>query len=253
MPREKKKYILINRGFSGDYLEDHIGHEMINFLADDRGRQWCYINKDGQLAFDKYGKIDWVINVILVRRGVFEVLNVFQVNEHLEVASKTSQGKRYRLVEEHTKYIKKFGITYGKVPFHSIFDDLSVITFSVSKVLLPKKRIILTDSNLAGDVLEADAIRVNMIRSSDGEEKKLGNQSPRTYVSNNDESYEKLLSLFQDESMFHRGYLPQYDDILLGASMAFCEHDTRVVDTKEYERQKKLFLERIKERSKQVK
>ena len=188
--KRQKKYILINRGFSGEYLEDHLGHEMINFLADDRGRQWCYINKDGQLAFDKYGKIDWVINIILVRRGVFEVLNAFRVDQHLEITTKTSQGKRYRLVEEHAKYLKKQGITYGKAPFHSIFEDLSVITFSVSKVYLPKKRIILTDSDLAGDFLEPDAIRVNMTRGSDGAKKKLGNQSPRTYVSSDDAPYE---------------------------------------------------------------
>ena len=245
--RQPKKYVLINRGFSGTYLEDHIGHEMINFLADDRGRQWCFINKNGELPFDKYDRIDWVINVILVRRGVFEVLNAFRVGKHLEVATKTSQGKRYRLPEEHAKFLRSQKITYGGVPFHDIFEEEdSVVTFSVAKVYLPRKRIILTDADLTGDPLEKDAIRVKMIRGSDGEDKKLGNQSPRTYVSSSDGSYEELLSLFQDESMFKKGYLPQYEDILLGVQMAYCERDSQVVDITEFEEQKRLFLKRIK-------
>lgn len=241
-----KKYILINRGFSGTYLETKLGHELINFVADDRGRQWCFINKDGQLAFDKYGKVEWVINTILVRRGVFEVLNVMNVKGgHLEVYKNTPDGK-VRLHEEHTKYLKSQDIRFGGVVFHDLFHDLSVVTFRAEQVYLPRKRIILTHEDLTGDPLAPDSIHLEMINNSTGKAKQLGNQSARTYVSNKDGAYELLLSLISNPEYFKKGYQPQFADIILGYPMSFCEKDSDVVDLTEYIDQKQRFIEAIK-------
>lgn len=243
-----KKYILINRGFSGTYLETRLGHELINFIEDDSGRQWCYINKNGELAFDKYGKVEWVINTILVRRGVFEVLNVMYVKGgHLETYKNTPQGK-VRLREEHSKYLKEQDIRFGGVPFHDLYLEQDIVTFRAKQVYLPLKRIILSHEDLSDDPLGPDSIRLEMVKNSTGEAKQLGNQSARTYVSNNDVAYERLLSLISNPDFFQMGHQSQFEDIYHGQPMAFCEKDSAWVKLTEYLNQKKRFVTAVLEK-----
>ena len=242
MPR----YILINRIYSGAYLKDRLGHEAINLVADDRGRQWCYINPNGLLPADKRGKVDWVINTILIRRGVFEVLNVFNVRDgELMRYVRTTQGTKEPLLDDHREFLIKQGIKYGGVAFHDIFEPDSVITFKANDVYVPRKRIVLTHMDLTGDPLNEDAIHLHMEGLNDAEEKQLGTQSARTYVRDTDQAYADLIAAINDQSLLRKRYLPMIADLDAGAEMAYCERDAGVVDLTEYQRQKDWFLERI--------
>ena len=235
-----KRYILINRVFSGTYLSDHVGHELINFIADDYGRQWCFVNKDGTMPFERYNKVDWIINCILVRRGVFEVLNAFFVQgSHIEFSEQAWRDKRIFHYQEQNEYLKRANVRYGGALVSDIYNDGAIVTYVARQVLLPKKRILLTHLNLTGDPLEGDAVRLIMEEG----EKELGNQSPRTYVANTDQSYEELGRLLGDEAYFKKGFMPTVGDIRYGANMAYCEKDRELVNLTEYDKQKQLFLD----------
>lgn len=43
----KKNVIILNHMFTGNYLQDNIGHEIINLFSDDNGDQYIYLCKDG--------------------------------------------------------------------------------------------------------------------------------------------------------------------------------------------------------------
>lgn len=48
--------------FTGDYLNDNIGHEIINLFKDDNGENYIYLCKDGKYDI-KNGEPDYVIQV----------------------------------------------------------------------------------------------------------------------------------------------------------------------------------------------
>ena len=243
--RVDKRYILINRVFSGTYLSDHIGHELINFLADDHGTQWCFVNKNGEMPLDKYNKVDWVINVILIRRGVFEVLNAFHtVGGHIEF-SEFADRKRIFHAREQSAFLNRLDVKYGGVPVTKLYNDGAIVTYRVPEVYVPKKRIVISHLDLTGDALEQDAIRVKMTHPSGEKEKQLGNQSPRTYIVSTDASYGTMLSLLGNQDYFKKGFLPQVDDLQYGIPLAYCEKDADLIDLTMFHEQKRLFLEKI--------
>ena len=79
MPKQLKIAIILNHMFTGNYLDKNIGHEIINLFADDYGRNFIYLCKDG-----KFNRNDIDIEnsvVIQVRRpkdktGTLEVISV---------------------------------------------------------------------------------------------------------------------------------------------------------------------------------
>ena len=69
--------IILNHMFTGNYLEDNIGHEIINLFSDDKGEQYIYLCRDGKFNRDDM----YVEHVVQVRRpdksaGTLEVINI---------------------------------------------------------------------------------------------------------------------------------------------------------------------------------
>lgn len=47
---KKKKAIILNHMFTGDFLNDNIGHEVINLFVDDKEKHYVYLCKDGKFS-----------------------------------------------------------------------------------------------------------------------------------------------------------------------------------------------------------
>lgn len=109
--------------FTGDYLNDNIGHEIINLFKDDNGENYIYLCKDGKYDI-KNGEPDYVIQV---RRPH----NTTHTLEIINIATGISvfDGKQE-------------DIKYGGVPVTEIFKYNSkqqdvCITFTAEKVIKP--------------------------------------------------------------------------------------------------------------------
>ena len=37
--------IIMNKIFTGEYLEDNLGHELVNFIVDDTNKRYIYVGK----------------------------------------------------------------------------------------------------------------------------------------------------------------------------------------------------------------
>lgn len=55
--------IVLNRMFAGEFLDDHIGHEIVNMYKDDQGRNYVYIQPYGTYQAAHNGKIGAVLMV----------------------------------------------------------------------------------------------------------------------------------------------------------------------------------------------
>ena len=62
--RNRDDVIVLNRVFSGEYLEDNIGHEVINLFKSDNGKYYLYLNALG--SFHKQWK-NRIKSMLLVR------------------------------------------------------------------------------------------------------------------------------------------------------------------------------------------
>ena len=113
--------------FTGDYLNDNIGHEIINLFKDDNGENYIYLCKDGKYDI-KNGEPDYVIQV---RRPH----NTTHTLEIINIATDISVFNG-----------KQEDIKYGGVPVTEIFKYNSrqqdvCITFKAQKVIKPSSPI----------------------------------------------------------------------------------------------------------------
>ena len=128
--------------YSGEYLGDNIGHEIINLFKADDGNNYIYLCKDGKFngEFPKY--------VIQVRRygtRTLEVVNIAEVDTEWDWNSvKEPRKKKEKATwkEERAEAIKL--IKYGEVGIESIFKENkeqgtdTFVTFKAKQVVKPK-------------------------------------------------------------------------------------------------------------------
>jgi len=55
--------IVINRMFSGEYLRENLGHEVINLYQADNGNHYLYLLDDGEVGQDNKGKVKWMLMI----------------------------------------------------------------------------------------------------------------------------------------------------------------------------------------------
>lgn len=111
--------IVLNRVFAGGFLDDHIGHEIVNMYKDDRGRNYVYIQPYGTYQASHHGKI----GAVLMVRSVpgMSALEVLGLAIGLTDIFNPALGYKKQW-EVHTKYILDNKITYGGVTLLDIFD-----------------------------------------------------------------------------------------------------------------------------------
>lgn len=128
--------------YSGEYLGDNIGHEIINLFKADDGNNYIYLCKDGKYngEFPKY--------VIQVRRygtRTLEVVNIAEVDTKWDWNSDKEPRKKKEKAtwkEERAEAIKL--IKYREVGIESIFKENkeqgtdTFVTFKAKRVVKPK-------------------------------------------------------------------------------------------------------------------
>lgn len=153
--RNRDDVIVLNRVFSGEYLEDNIGHEVINLFKSDNGKYYLYLNALG--SFHKQWK-NRIKSMLLVRtiKGA-KMLEVIGLATGLsdvydpELAEKTNDSKKPqpKLKADQDAFIDNNSISYGGVRINDIFCGNSFqqdvcISFEAERVVKPKEPIFIT-------------------------------------------------------------------------------------------------------------
>ena len=185
--------IVLNRMYSGEYLDENLGHEIINLYKSDNGRFFLYLNALG--TFDK----KWtnkIKTMFLVRtiRGTKQL-------EVLGVATDLTDVYKYGDVNQK-EFIELNNIKYAGKFLHEIFisnkkqQDIC-ITFEAKKVLLPAKKIILSfDEN----TFEQNKSNLCVLKIYGINQAKA---SLKQYIDVSDTIFSKLQSLINDPSLWN--------------------------------------------------
>ena len=159
--------IIVNHMFSGKYLEDNIGHEIINLYKSDSGEYFIYLCKNGTFDPKKY-PIDKIKHVLLVRRT--------DKHNELEVLGVTTGKIEYIAPNDP----RQWSVLYGGKPVGNIFkqnlvqQDLN-LTFKVENVVRPTTPILITKKDFG--YKKDDNPKIRTMNSS---------QTLRTYIKSED-------------------------------------------------------------------
>lgn len=128
--------IVINRMYNGNYLNDNLGHEIINLYKSDNGHNYIYLNSLGTFSKEHTNKVG---SILLVR--------TIPNKKALEILGKaegiTDVYRNGNSSKEQIDYIKKNKIYYGDVRLDLLFSKNKsqqdiFITFKAETVVRPK-------------------------------------------------------------------------------------------------------------------
>lgn len=126
--------IILSRMYVGSYLQNNIGHEVINLFKDDNGENYIYINEDGRINPKYNDSVKAVLLVKYVEKGVMEV--IAKAEGLKQILYKT--GDVQEESSNQVSYVDDNHISYGGVPLYKIYngaaDDRIVITYKVEKL-----------------------------------------------------------------------------------------------------------------------
>ena len=133
--------IVLNRMYCGDYLDENLGHEIINMYKSDNGKSYLYLNAHGTFDSKWANRIKTMLLVRTIEgRKMLEVIGIA-----LGMEDVYQQGQSRK---EQDQYIINNNIRYAGKYLHEIFkgnqqQDID-ISFVANKVLLPNKKVFLS-------------------------------------------------------------------------------------------------------------
>lgn len=208
--KQAKNVIVLNAMYAGKYLNDNMGHEIINLFKTSNSikidnveyRNFIYLNPYGNFNKDYAGAVSDMLMVISVpNENRFEVVakatglvDVFKpvkgFNPTLKGTKTESQLKAE--AEVNNNQIKLIGdLVYGDIKLTSLFKDdkqqAVFVTYAAAEVCRPKKRLFIAfDKGGKNSFVETDMrVEVTLISQD------IGRQPQKQYFDRSDESEKK--------------------------------------------------------------
>ena len=198
--------IILSRMYVGKYLEENIGHEVINLFKADNGENYIYVNEDGKINPKYDNRVRAVILTKYVEKGVMEVVAKAEGLE--QILFKT--GNVSEESESQVSYVNKHQVTYGGVPLYRIHNDTEdekiTITFKASELRLPRNPIYLIE-----DEEKVDLYTLSRFLP----EKHFSSQSLKMYYYRNDfpEDFDVLSRMLSEDELWESENTTQKIDI----------------------------------------
>lgn len=173
----KKKAIILNHMFTGDYLNDNIGHEIVNLFADDNGVNYIYLCKDG-----RFNRND----IDIAKSYVIQVRRPANIKNTLEIISIASGLK---LINENEEFKNSSDCPmYGGMSVYDIFSGNKMqqdncVTFKAEQVFIPKVPVYIKHGEKCN------------IENPDVTITKNPSQQMREYILEGDVDYDALLKI----------------------------------------------------------
>ena len=103
--------------FSGSYLLDNLGHEVINLYRSDNGCNYVYLNDDGMFHKNHMGKVKTVLFIKSIGNSQYQVIG--KAEGLTDVFNPNNSVKDERL-NQISKIVNE-DICYGGTLLHAIF------------------------------------------------------------------------------------------------------------------------------------
>lgn len=132
--------IVLNRMFSGSYLEDNIGHEIINLYQTDNGKNYIYLSPDGNFDAKYQDRIAYVILTQDYDTNKDKVVGLAVIECDVYRKGDTALAQIEYIVKNEVKY----GGTFAHIPFMTNKSQQDfILDFKAKALFKPKKEIII--------------------------------------------------------------------------------------------------------------
>ncbi|MBR0419997.1 MAG: hypothetical protein IJI66_12610 [Erysipelotrichaceae bacterium] len=145
------KTIVIDRMYAGSYLDDNIGHEIINTYQTDAGENYIYINPWG-IINQKAKNTEYVLLVRLINQHCMEVL-AYAGDLQLLLSDKALEGKQKDAGEIDSKrqldLVADNKIMYGGVYLNNLLSEQRntvFVTFRSNRYRMARKQFYIVDT-----------------------------------------------------------------------------------------------------------
>ena len=194
MPKQLKIAIILNHMFTGNYLDKNIGHEIINLFADDYGRNFIYLCKDGKFNRNDIDIENSVVIQVSRPKDKTGTLEVISVAKGLKLVNESNYFK-YEPVsilsseEEIDKKTANISPTYRGKLVYDIFrlnekQQECCVTFEAEQIFIPNQPVYICHN---GDKIKGkDCNAIINIKPS---------QQMREYILEGDSDFEELMKI----------------------------------------------------------
>ncbi len=202
------KEILLNIMGTGEYLDDNLGHEIINLFRDDDGHNNIYVLPYGTFDAKHKDRIEVILLAQRVGDDCVQILaKAWRLNQTIDLSLD---------VESLTKQQEVFcsQISYGGTPLPQIFSGnrtnasknaLVFVSFQAGEFRMASKRIFITDKREKADDKSIFFIPKNLPKSSPKSyyaKDETGDQDNTLDIQGKSSSYDVLYALIQDPKLW---------------------------------------------------
>lgn len=193
-----RNVIVLDRMFSGSYLEENIGHEIINLYQSDNGENYIYLSPDGN--FDAKYK-DRIAYVILTQDngtnqdkvvGLAEI--EFDVYQHGDTILKQ--------INYIVKHNVKYGGTYAHIPFMANKSQQDIIIDFKAKALYQPTKEIIIDYSAKRNTINNKGVLVVSVGGLLKKSRKSLKQYVEPSEENHNPAYDVLLKFINDSKLW---------------------------------------------------
>jgi len=150
MAKRKEKIkdtILLNKMYSGEFTENNIGHEIINFFkTDDKNENYIYVLPYGGIAKKHNDKIEHILLTSPMHNGKFDILAKVENPTQINYGGNSKQNSE--VGAEQRKFVNDNSIKYGGKFIYDIMEDnkhndvAAYVTFKATNGVIRAKEVI---------------------------------------------------------------------------------------------------------------
>ena len=195
-----RNVIVLDRMFSGSYLEENIGHEIINLYQSDNRKNYIYLSPDGN--FDAKYK-DRIACVILTQDngtnqdkvvGLAEIdCDVYQHGDTI-----------LKQINYIVKYNVKYGGTYAHIPFMANKSQQDIIIDFKAKALYQPTKEIIIDYSAKRNTINNKGVLVVSVGGLLKKSRKSLKQYVEPSAENHNPAYDVLAKFINDDKLWKK-------------------------------------------------
>ena len=201
----KQDVILLNNLFTGEYISENVGGEIINMYQSDNGKYYVYVNPYGNIEKNWDNRVKYVLFIRSVGNRNVKVIGKAEINEQICRNAVWKKGKE--IDADHKKYIDDNNIKYGNVKIYNLGSWSNFfVTFEATGIYKAKKDIYLAPDRNQLNLSASTFVNLDnkeVINVIVENKEAINNQSQKLYIKETDTTnYLKLEEIIKNADLW---------------------------------------------------
>lgn len=195
-----RNVIVLDRMFSGSYLEENIGHEIINLYQSDNGENYIYLSPDGNFDAKYKDRIAYVILTQDNGTNQDKVVGLAEIDCDVYQHGDTILKQINYIVKHNVKY----GGTYAHIPFMANKSQQDIIIDFKAKALYQPTKEIIIDYSAKRNTINNKGVLVVSVGGLLKKSRKSLKQYVEPSEDNHNPAYDVLAKFINDDKLWKK-------------------------------------------------